>query len=273
MPTSAEAREFSRRIGQLTKAAAQAEQADVAGLLTELAKVQRDLRGVVVSGDGVAVMVARMETRLGTLESVITRMFVDAVPSAVARGVGMIDGGLVAAGLDAAAPLVVDVATGPTMTLRTVARQQVADLQSKVVYQLTRLTGPNPAAVDDLLRAIGTQLKGSDVFGGPAARAAGAFRTIVGDVTGLAMSERAGIVEEAGGPRTLKRWVHTAGRLEPRTDHITAASRYAAGIPWGQKFEVGSYRTPRPRGPGLPGSQRFGCRCQVAPVLVTEESA
>lgn len=269
MPSTAEAREFDRRIAQLIKAAAEAEQADVDRILGQIAAVQRDLRAVVTSGDGVAVMVARAEKRLETLEDVLGRIFVDAVPDAVARGAGMIDAGFTAVGLDAGAATVVDVGTGPTLTLRTVARQQVADLQAKVVYQLTRLTGPNPAGVDDILRAIGSRLNGSQVFGGPAARAAAAFEAIVGDVTGLAMTERAGIVDQAGGPRTLKRWVHSSGVREPRADHVAAAAR--PPIPWGQNFIVGSYRTPRPRGPGLPGPQRFGCRCQVAPALAQEE--
>lgn len=269
MPSTAETREFDRRIGQLIKAAADAEQADVDRILRQIAEVQRDLRSVVTSGDGVAVMVARAEKRLETLEQVLGRMFVDAVPDAVARGAGMIDTALAAVDIAAGAPIVVDVGTGPTLTLRTVAHQQVADLQAKVVYQLTRLTGPNPAGLDDILRAIGTQLNGSQVFGGPAARATAAFQAIIGDVTGLATTERAGIVEEAGGPRTLKRWVHASGVREPRADHVAAARQ--APIPWGQNFVVGSYRTPRPRGPGLPGPQRFGCRCQVAPVLSTEE--
>lgn len=270
MPTSSEAREFDRRIRQLIKQAADAEQADVDRLLRQVAAVQRDLRTVVTSGDGVAVMVARAETRLATLEQVLGRMFVDAVPDAVTRGTGMIDAGLAAVGIDAgSAAVVVDVGNGPTMTLRTVARQQVADLQTKVVYQLTRLTGPNPVGVDDILRAFGTKLHGSQVFAGPAARTAGALQAILGDVAGLALTERAALVEQAGGPRTLKRWVHASGVREPRPEHVAAANQ--PPIPWGQNFVVGSYRTPRPRGPGLPGPQRFGCRCQVVPVLSPEE--
>lgn len=270
MPSKSDAHAFDREINRLIREAATAEQADVARLLRELAAVQRDVRTVLIDGDSVAAMIARLERRLETLERTITTLFTDSVPAAVTRGVAFVDLGLAAAGVDVAVPIAVDVSTGPTMTLRAVATQQVADLQRKVVYQLTRLTGPSPAQLDELLKAIGARLRGSVVFGGPAARAAGAFSAILGDVTGAATGERARLVDEHGGHRTLKRWVHGASR-EPRPEHLTAASRYAAGIPWGQQFEIGSYRTPRPRGPGLPGPQRFGCRCQVAPVLATEE--
>jgi hypothetical protein len=264
-----DARQFDREISRLIREAAAAEADDVARLLREITAVQSNMRQVLLSGDDVATMIARMEVRLSTLEQSMTRMFVDAVPGAVVRGSGMVDAGLAAVGVPAATPAVVDVGTGPALTLRSVAHQQVADLQQKVVYSITRLTGPNPAGLDDVLRAVGGKLQGSQVFGGPAARSAGALRAVLGDVTGAAMTERSNLIAAAGGQRTLKRWVHQGAR-NPRSAHVAAASRYRDGIPWDEKFRVGSYRTPHPRGPGLPGPQRFGCHCQVAPVLSKE---
>jgi hypothetical protein len=258
---------FDRRVSALLRAAATAERDDLARVLAEIHAAQVDMAGMMAGSDAFGVKVATAQRRLVALEAAVSGMIGEALPSAALRGVGLVDAGLDAAGLAVRAGTVPESVDAAVEAMRAGARKHIADVHARVVHEL--MLGRDDVAA--VVRAIGSELRGSPVFGGPASFLAGQLRASLGDVTGAAVTSRSAELEAAGGPRTLKRWVHTAGIKEPRQSHVTAASRYAAGIPWGQKFEIGSYRTMYPRGAGLPGTHRFGCRCQVAPVLVTEE--
>lgn len=269
--TNADVSSADRKVTALLRRAAEAEAGELRAILAELERLQADVSKIAASGDVFGVQVSKVQTRMSALSANVAQLLDASVPSAAARGVALSDAA--SAGVKVAASLDVDVVTGPLAAAKQAVGKHLADLQARVVYQLSRMTGEAPAPLGAVLEAIGSKLRGSQVFGAPAAYTAGLVRTTLGDVTGAATSARAVQIEAAGGPRTLKRWVHATGERDPRDSHLAAAQRYAAGIPWDQKFEVGSYRTLRPRSDGLPGTHRFGCRCQVAPVLVTDQEA
>jgi len=270
-PSASEVRKFDRRVSVLLRQAATAERDELLAIADAIREAQKDLREVAAAGDAFAIQLDRTARRLTALDETVARLIDDAVPAAAQRGVSLVDDALdvIAAGTRTQA--VIDPLDGAIAQAKASTRKHLQDLNTRMVYELSRLRGPQAVPLDEVLAAIGTKLRGSPVFGAPSAFISGAVRATLGDVLGQAISTRSQQLADRDGIRTLKRWVHDPTVDEARESHVRASARYAAGIPWDQKFEIGSYRTLYPRGAGLPGAHRFGCRCQVAPVLSMEE--
>jgi hypothetical protein len=152
MATPAEVTEFNRTVSKLIREAGTADAVELNRILRELAAVQSDMRKVFADGGTLADTVAKIERRINTFEGVLVDLLDEATPKAAARGVAVIDDGLAvvnfAFDVDAS-----DVTEGPVRTMRAVARQQSADLYSKFIYQVTRMTGPNCAQGDRVIRS------------------------------------------------------------------------------------------------------------------------
>lgn len=261
---------FEASVKRAMADADRAERRDLATVLAAFTAAQRDLRDIVAAGTAYGVTVAAARERVQALEDDLVRMVADVVPAAAERGAVLIDQALAADDVQVPPPR--DVTAAPAVDRQTeTTREHTRNLATRVIATLALATGPNPAPLERLLDRIGTRPQGSLVFGAPTAHTLGSLAATVNDTSDDQVEARAAdLAADPNGPQTMKRWVHSGSR-ESRSEHVSAAAATAGGIAWSAKFQIGAHRTDRPRGSGLPGAQRFGCRCRIAPVLITPQ--
>ena len=246
-----------------------AERTAIRQLQATIESARDDIYRMVARDGNVAVTMREASDRIAAMASDLDGLVSAEHAEAVDRGIIIIDQPL--AMIDertSSAYVPTDVIEDKRAFLLGRVAARSTEMNDRVVALLMRRATTDE--LGDTLHGIGERVEGSSVFGLAANALAGATRAGLGDTTGAAMMDRASLAADEGRPRTLKRWVHQ-GAADPRTEHVVAASRYASGIAWGENFQIGSHSTPYPRGPGLPGGHRYGCRCQLAPVLAPEE--
>lgn len=280
-------RQIDARIRRRTREADQAEAGLVAGLLADLAVLQTEVRALLAdqSTAPTGVLLAAVEARVAAHTGTLVAATVDHLRAAAAQGAAVIDEVLAMAGL--ALPLVAPDHQALIDRLTRQARILIGRSTDLVTLATANQVALLHAGTQDLaatLAAVGTELTGSTVFGRAAERLAGATTALTGEAFGAAQAARADETHltrtaEALTPTSrvilLKRWISSHKR-DARHPHAAAEARYGPGgtigpIPYSDDFRVGTWRTPYPRGPGLPGAQKVHCGCRVQPVLASAD--
>lgn len=283
-------RRVNARVGRLAREADSLEQALLGALTDELFGLQAEIREVLTSRSRTpfAVALADVERRVALRTSAMVLVTVDGVSEAAARGAGIIDElvAMVGAPVGLASPAHAELVNRIGRQARILIARATDLVTMATSSQLALLQGDRQDLAATL-EAVGTQLEGSVVFGRAAERLTGATLALTGDAFGEAQEARALEVEtalqdlalERKGRRPsllLKRWISSHKR-DARDSHRDAEARYGPGgsvgpIPYGEDFRVGSWRTPWPRGPGLPGAQKIHCGCRLVPVLADSDA-
>lgn len=271
-PTAAQARKVAARVNRLVREADRNETAAVRALLADLEGVQDQLRTLVASrwGEPYASLATEVDTIMERARPIMAARLVASLAAARAGGSALIDG--VADVLDVPVPVgeAIDDETLDRARATGLVRGILDLVDESVTFHLLAGVGKE-AGLRAVLAAIGAKLVGSAVMGRAAERLAGAVRTEVGAAYGAASASRSERLERSG-LVMRKRWLayHRSGN---RGGHLAVESRYAPGgspgpIPFSDDFRVGTSRTPYPRGPGLPASEKRHCRCRSVPVAV-----
>jgi hypothetical protein len=272
-PRPADIVRFNTRVNRLVGQAANVEASTARQLLEEMSKVQHELRLMVAESAGTthAAQLDAMSSRVRALADVVDDVVRSAHLESARIGAALIDEPLAVLGVTDLAPVndleLARWAESRASRSRVLLRRYMDDLQQKAAAQLLQaLNADDPLVV---LRNIGTRLKGSVVFGKAAGDSLTLVYTELGTTRHAVMNRRGRDVNQSTGIEVHKRWVHAGNHTNARRHHEDAEQRYRPGgavgpIPMTELFKVGKYSTPYPKGPGLPGLDRLGCRCQLA---------
>lgn len=271
--TAATVRRFDARARRRLREADTAERALVADLRSQLLVLQADLRDV-FAGNAAApfpIVLTNVERRVAATTATMVASTSDHLAANATAGAALVDELLGIAGsyarLPAAdhGPLLARISRHARLLLTS-----ATDIITMAASSQLSLLQADRQTLTATLDAIGTRLEGSVVLGRAAERVAGASTALTGEAFGQAQNDRA--ETHPDGHALRKRWV-SSHKSDARSEHTRAEGRYMVGgsigpIPYRDDFTVGPYRTPYPRGPGLPGAQKVHCGCRSVPVLI-----
>lgn len=269
--TAAEQRKVNARVNRLLREADRAEDALVAELHAEMRLLQLDVRSLVIeqAGSNYAKLLAELDRRIGDRIDDIASKTAAGIARAATGGASLVDAALAAAG--ARAPTVPTTnKIGAHFAAR--GRRLVAAVGEMIhaggsSHLLLLASGRQDAAAT--LRAVGTELAGTPVFGRPAAHLELIARTESGSAYGAGSHDR--LTERKDDAELRKRWIGSH-RKTRRSHHAALESRHAPGgevgpIDVDENYRLGRYSTPYPKGPGLPGVEKVRCGCRSIPVV------
>lgn len=263
------------RVLELIEAADEAEAAAVDALIAELRELQRAVRVLIADAGPAdyAALMLELDQRIAATFEQLEERLTDHITAAATAGATLVSRAATVAGatnvaLVATAALAAPIADRAVRLLAGSRDDLAARLSSTV---LLRASGQRD--LEQTLAAVGTRLRGSFAFGAPTDRAVKVTRTEGGHAHGAAADQA---MAATTGATIRKRWVWSH-KTDGRDTHAEAEARYRPGgdvgpIAHDQTYRVGNFKTPYPRGPGLPGAQKLNCGCRSVPVVTEVET-